>query len=163
MPSAAKTDFDAATVRCPPRAAAEMALAAAAARTRPGAPVWIYGARVEGVFSAARENGRETVVKRSLFRDVSVVFASACGGFAVVAATRADDFREGGDDERGIDGFKTVTTLVLPRSNAGSVVSARIEETTEPAETVPNWASTPLFRGLRDGRFAAYARPFRSR
>ena len=125
-----------------------MALAAAAARTRPGAPVWIYGARVEGVFSAARENGRETVVKRSLFRDVSVVFASACGGFAVVAATRADDFREGGDDERGIDGFKTVTTLVLPRSNAGSVVSARIEETTEPAETVPNWSVYPgLFAG----------------
>ena len=90
------------------RAAAEMALAAAAARTRPGAPVWIYGARVEGVFSAARDDGRETVVKRSLFRDVSVVFASACGGFR----------RRRGDARRRL-GAKAGTT------NAGSTGSKR--------------------------------------
>ena len=59
-----------------------MALAAAAARTKPGAPVWIYGARLEGVFGAARVFGKK-------FRDVSVVFVSACGGFAVIKATRA--------------------------------------------------------------------------
>ena len=97
-PATAKTEkkYDAAAVRYPPtRAAAEMALAAAAARTPPGAPVWIYGARVEGVFGAARDFDRsdrdlKPVVSRSLFRDVSVVFASACGAFGVVAATRAE-------------------------------------------------------------------------
>ena len=151
-PATAKTEkkYDAAAVRYPPtRAAAEMALAAAAARTPPGAPVWIYGARVEGVFGAARDFDRsdrdlKPVVSRSLFRDVSVVFASACGAFGVVAATRAEpeDPEDGKDgDGFALDGvarFRSVTKLVLPLSNGAGALS----------ETVENWSVYPgLFAG----------------
>ena len=159
-PAVVKTDFDAAAVRYPPtRAAAEMALAAAAARTRPGAPVWIYGARVEGVFGAAREpsHADRPVISRSLFRDVSVVFASACGAYAVAAATRAeisspaeaDGDRDGhGDGRPGAARFRAVTTLALPLPDAFSR-----NETKEEIETVANWSVYPgLFAGGGAGR-----------
>ena len=155
-----------ATVRYPAtRAAAEMALAAAAARTRPGAPVWIYGARVEGVFSAARENGRETVVKRSLFRDVSVVFASACGGFAVVAATPPATFAAG-TANAGSTGSKRSRRSCCHARTPVRLFPRASRKSTEPAETVPNWSVYPgLFAGGpgRDDRlFAACdARPIR--
>ena len=137
-PSVSKTKFDAATVRYPPtRAAAEMALAAAAARTKPGAPVWIYGARLEGVFGAARVFGKK-------FRDVSVVFVSACGGFAVVKATRAAEDTKtphlSDDEDEDVSRFRTVTTLTLPSSDSTT------EKTS--TETVENWSVYPgLFAG----------------
>ena len=131
-----------------------MALAAAAARTRPGARVWIYGARVEGVFGAAREQSHadRPVISRSLFRDVSVVFASACGAYAVAAATRAefsspaeaDGDRDGhGDGRPGAARFRAVTTLALPLPDAFSR-----DEKKEEIETVANWSVYPgLFAG----------------
>jgi 16S rRNA G1207 methylase RsmC len=136
-PSVSKTKFDAATVRYPPtRAAAEMALAAAAARTKPGAPVWIYGARLEGVFGAARDG--------KSFRDVSVVFVSPCGGFAVVKATRAAEDTKtphlSDDEDEDVSRFRTVTTLTLPSSDSTT------EKTS--TETVENWSVYPgLFAG----------------
>jgi 16S rRNA G1207 methylase RsmC len=137
-PSVSKTKFDAATVRYPPtRAAAEMALAAAAARTKPGAPVWIYGARLEGVFGAARDG--------KSFRDVSVVFVSPCGGFAVVKATAkpAEDTKTphlSDDEDEDVSRFRTVTTLTLPSSDSTT------EKTS--TETVENWSVYPgLFAG----------------
>jgi hypothetical protein len=136
-PSVSKTKFDAATVRYPPtRAAAEMALAAAAARTKPGAPVWIYGARLEA-YSAPRETEKVSATSPwFLFPHAAVSPSSR-------RRRPAEDTKTphlSDDEDEDVSRFRTVTTLTLPSSDSTT------EKTS--TETVENWSVYPgLFAG----------------
>ena len=155
-PSTVKELFDHATVRYPPtRSAAEMALTAVAARLKPNAPVYIYGAAVEGIFnttgsdrSSTGGNSAKPVIPRHLFSNPHLVSTSKCGKFAVVVCERSETEIDETKIKQGASAFRKVGTLTFPKSSDSSSKASSGTTTTSTTTTIPDWRIYPgLFAG----------------